>query len=541
MTPATRHVPSGNFSVFRLIVDDWSNIHGFDETLKVRGLPGTLWFLATNEWIASMPPRIFGLSWVVQTLVGYLGRYSPIPYFLFILLFHLLGSCLVARLASRFLRSLWHGFVCGAIVLLPPTSSNALFFLNNWFFVLPFQLLILQIYWICTPSDRRWLDVLRISVVTMIAELSGEQTIPLLYAGLVLFLIPAMVRGIRNRSWYGAVRLAVPMLLGLVTLAVYVLFLMRSTPQPSALPHQSPAVVFEVVRKYILEYGKLMGRMLDVTSWVFGGFSVRPGMRMIATSSLSSLILLWATFRLAPLSLRSPRMVDLWKMAGWCAACAVGAALPCLYGALTGERTSSATRYIYVAAIPTLLLVVALLSMLIKLSPFVIARTLALLLTGAIAYLGFTMTYSLQEVWRSQKVADDRAWAVVDAAMTDRIRAIVTYNLVDDRPQLAPVGMSDALSDFAANWGVSSRLWVKYGHPFIIAQDAQEVPAEGRVKLYLILCRGRDGGERRGPVRDGTVRAEISDARRLGCSCHNRLCRIRPTEAECPQKHAVRT
>ncbi|MBN8551208.1 MAG: hypothetical protein J0M12_17985, partial [Deltaproteobacteria bacterium] len=467
----------GGFTCLRIVRDDWSSISNFQ-----RGLDSNwTWHigsLISNEWLGLKQARIFFLSWIIQLIVGFFGRFNYVPYYLFILALH----CAAAVLLFRVLRQFLQGSACAALLaclyLVLPANTNVLFWLNNWFFSLPFFFLIAQIHLLVFPLRKPVAQCALLTAITTLGQFSGEQPLAMLYLSLGLFFLDALLLGKETQRKQELSIIGAAGVLSAAALLLYVKFVMVFSVADNKLNFS-----WDLVHEYLRGFFKQFFSTLNPYSWYFGFASVEPSMSTILLSAAALIALvgffLWNTTK-EDWSLNWKRCA---LLAGILFVFAVAALLPCIYGACSGDRPGASTRYLFVPAFALVGSVYSLLMVLIAALPIALRKYAALPLVLGVAYAAALTTYSLHNVWGFQKLVDQRIWQAIDAKLEARHSVIVTVNLSEQQGQLMAHYHSDAVSDFQADWGVGSRLWAKYRRPFAVGQSVEEIPNSENMRI----------------------------------------------------------
>jgi hypothetical protein len=468
-----------NFDALRLTRDDWASIDAMARTLRAHGLAFTVTTIATNEWLGLALPRIFFGSWMIQLLVGYLGRFNYVPYYLFILTAHFGVSCLIFRIFRRLLASPWLAAMLASAFLVLPSATKELFWLNDWFFAIPFDLLVLQVYFLVFPRKSPYAQTGVLFLLTAFGQLCGEQTILMFYWSLSLALFYALrfTRGATRKAM--AISCATAALGALAVMLGYVTRVMKF----SAL-HTPIAFSLGRTHDYLVSYAFLFKSALKPTSYVFGSLTVPISAKsgvLMAACVLAIAVVFWKAGSSA-LWTAKPRALAYTSLAllGYGAL----AVAPLLYGSYTGARPGPVTSYLFCAAVPFTFLAVCLV---VLIGDYLSPRWKTLVqiaLPALVAYFACLTIYSANQVWGFQKMVDDGIWRRIDQAMTDRVSFIVTDNLSQNQAQLMAHWDSDAVSDFQADWGIFGRLSAIYGRPFLVGKSVERMKRNDRLRLF---------------------------------------------------------
>jgi hypothetical protein len=461
-----------NLDCLRIVRDDWSNLRAFASLPHQEGLPRALWLLATNQWLGLNQPRCYFFTWWIQLAVGSFDRYNASLYYGFILAWHWMSSILVYRIVRKLSDDVWVAGVVGTTFLVLPTSTQALFFLNNWFFSVPLMLLVVQVYLFVYPRRSRAQQAILLMVVTTLGQFSGEQTILMFYVSFLVFGIG------RTRSSCWAERLrewglfAAPALVSAAFMFLYVRYVVVYSVTQAPFAYSVPRAL-RYCRDFVMLTGQalvLPGRLFGrVPNLFYGGFDIAPSTRTVALLLIVGAVLIYTYgFRLRPDGRISRRGFA--ATAGALAMYFLAGLLPCLYGALAGYRPVVSSRYVYVTGFFAYGLPLAAVVAALQHLPPRIRRASGAAVAAFLCCCSVLTGYSLACVWGVQKKVDIALWAVVDAHMTDSIRYVVTDNALQDR--LMPSDLSDAVSDFQADWGIDARLQAKFGRGFTVGNRA---------------------------------------------------------------------
>jgi hypothetical protein len=456
-----------NLDSLRLVRDDWANIAEMSRMLQSHGLAGAVERIVTNAWLSSDTPRIFCGAWLVQLFVGYLGRYDYIPYYLFILGAHFCAALLMRRIWFAISGSTWLATLLAAAFLVAPSATNVLFWLNNWFFALPFDILVLQVYVLLFPRRSLAAQIALLLALTAFGQLCGEQTILMFYWSLVAGVLAAL----RFQHARERVRTVVACASAAAGAALVMIAYVTHVMKFSAL--QTPVhPSFERSIDYLVGYKRYYLAYFDPASYLYGSATVPVSAKTVVLIVLCLIVVAAACW---PKRTRD-EMRDATRLGyaalGLCGY-VVSALLPLLYGAYTGARPGPATRYVFCGAIPMTLLVLCVLAYLAAGRTRVTALA-RFGLAAFVAYCASLIVYSMGQVWGFQKTADAAVWRAVDRAMTQRTDFVVTANLTERQAQLMPHWYSDAVSDFQADWGIFGRLYAVYGRSFSVGKEVRK-------------------------------------------------------------------
>lgn len=467
-----------NLDALRLTRDDWANIDAMARMLRAHGLAFTVTTIVTNEWLGLSLPRIFSGSWVIQLLVGYLGRFNYVPYYLFILTAHFMASCLIFRIFRRLLASTWLAAILASTFLVLPCATKELFWLNDWFFAIPFDLLVLQVYFLVFPRRFGYVQTSVLFVITAFGQLCGEQTILMFYWSLALALFYAL-RFSRGEEGKGPViSCAIAGLGALAVMIAYVTRVMKFSPLHSP-------IQFSLGRThaYIHSYVHMFKSSLNPASYFFGAASVPLSVKsamLMALCVLAVTVVFWRAGSSALWEAR-PRALAYTSLA--LAGYGVLAVAPLLYGCYTGSRSGPVTSYLFCAAVPFTFLGLCLA---VLLGEYLRPRwkaPLQVVLPALVAYFACLTIYSANQVWGFQKIIDDGIWRRIDQVMSYRVSFIVTDNLSENQAQLMAQWKSDAVSDFQADWGIFGRLSAVYGRQFRVGKSVEPTRHKDSLRL----------------------------------------------------------
>lgn len=438
-----------NLNSFQLVRDDWTNLFTLRGIVKDHGWTAFFEKTVTNDWFGAGSLRVFFVPWQLQTIVGWLAGFHSAPYFLFSFLVHACSALLLFRIMARTLADYAWAFSLSALFLVAPSSANTLFFLNNWSFLLPVFFLLLQWHSLLFPLKHPVADVAAVTAATMIGQFAGEQGIPMLYASFALWIAYYRYTGVRDgQEWR---RVIIPAVLCGGALVIYVTQIVHVNAAPS----EAAPFVWRAVTAYLEGYTRLLGATLLIGTWIYGRFSLAPSMSTVA---LAGTVLLVYAIALRFAAKNTPDVKPLDKVVAVLLLYLAASLVSPFYGMVTGVRPGAATRYLYPAGLVVVMVLplsVALLQQRLALRLRVAPHAMAGLL---FAYSSFLMLYAARDIWGVQRIVDERLWSAVDAALTPRIKQIVTINLTEDQAQPMPHRHSDAVSDFQADWGIRDRL-----------------------------------------------------------------------------------
>ncbi len=465
------------FTALRLVRDDWSSISNFARGMQSNPF-GFVMDVITNRWLGLNQSRIFFFSWLLQIGVGFFGRFNYVPYYLFILTWHLVTSILLFSILRKHLQAPAMAAVLSCVYLVAPANTNVLFWLNNWFFSIPVFFLVLQIYFLTFPRKSTVYQVSLLSLVTICGQFSGEQAIAMFYLSFAIFALHALFTAqgkLRSKEFLQASTSA---LLSALALTIYIKWVMDYSVTENAVEYS-----LENVRVYTWHFFNYFRQTL-ITSSEFYGFDSLPfGTKTIFLIVLETLVVaiifIWLTSR-SEWQMPTRRALI---VGGALILYTLAALAPCLYGALTGIRPGVSWRYLFVATFPILGSFILLFGIVFNFSPRRWRHYILVPLSIFVIYLSALTTYTLNRVWKFQKGIDEKIWSQIDAVILPTHNSIVTVNLSEKQAQLVPHYASQAISDFQADWGVSQRLWPTQQRMIGIGQRVEELPGSDNLKV----------------------------------------------------------
>ncbi|HVE12559.1 MAG TPA: hypothetical protein VNI01_04125, partial [Elusimicrobiota bacterium] len=323
-----------NIGVLGLKAEDWQLLPAFARMLG-RGLPGVA------ELVFSDSLRIQTGTFLVQGLLTRAFGYAPLPLFLFSFGCHLASCALVYEILTELVADADLSAAAALACLFAPTCAGALFYVTHAFFVFPVALVLgLCLLYLRPLRDPR-LDLACLTLLAELAQLSGEQTVPLVYC---LFGLAAL-RARRSRSARDRLRAAVPVAFCAATLG----WLLLRVIGPNLARQAAPAELRRPLSDVALQYVSFQLDSLSPWSWMFGRFSQPVSARTwAALAAVAGCLLLF--------HLRAPERGQRATARGRAALrrmfpALIGASLACLapllFSAASGYRFGIEPKYLY--------------------------------------------------------------------------------------------------------------------------------------------------------------------------------------------------
>lgn len=498
-----------NLDVLRVLTDDWCNIPVF-QSLTASGWSGIKQIL-TNEWMGS--PRVQFLSWLIQASFAHrFGFFMP-PYFLFFLTVHFFSSLLVFRIIREVMGEEDVALAAALLYLVFPSSAGVLFYVKNWFLLLPVSLFLVFIYVYLFPLKRRWADLIVLSLVSLAGQFAGEGTIPLFYLAFLWMGIHS-IRKRQTKPWAGdMLRAAVPFSLCSISLAWYVSSFVRG--YVASQPVVSASVGgFQSISQFLGDFFILLLQAIYFKSRYYGDFSISASLgTMVSAGVLLAVLLLLFLHKKPP---PQPPRVRFEFTILFLTLCLLAGLLPYLYGAWIGYRTAVENRYIVASGLMIAVMIPILIHSVFDRfwrGKFDFHRKSAYLVVTF--YFGVLMVYNVREVWGTQKLIDDKLYGALDSNYDPGVKYIITDSY---QHFLVPGGWSNAESEFHGGyWGITCRMRRVHGHGATVARAGYTDEDRDHVTLGYIHDRWRAkktdilaiafsyGPHFRG-LRDGTVR-----------------------------------
>ncbi|MEQ1917979.1 MAG: hypothetical protein ABL955_02180 [Elusimicrobiota bacterium] len=427
----------------RFVLDDWCQIPKLAGLLRGEA-PGWLG-IVDNGWLGGKP-RIFFLTWLLQGVWARIwGLNASIPYFLLGFVAHLSSCLLLGRLLRRAGLGEKAATFTALACFVAPTSSNALFWINCWQFVLPVTgFMILAELYFC-PFRNRWADLAALSVAAVCTQFLGEQILPVLYAGFGWALLTAW----RQRDRRALFRVAIPAAAAALSLGIYY--------QRCVAPYlQRDGAVWNWSAAWdgIRALASVHAGAFTPFSGFYGKGGVAPSLSAWALIAAVALTVSWTRLRRGSLDERSGGVSFLSFIAA-AAAVFVLCQLPTIAGIAKGLR-SMEYRYTYLSGLAlTAILTLALRGMAERWHAPGRVQVVATFEVIFVVYLAGLTIYDLRDIWGGQKRLDDRIWAQIESQYRPEKLFIMTDSLT-----IAPLmpARSNAISDFQDDFAISCRL-----------------------------------------------------------------------------------
>lgn len=428
-------------------------------------------------------PRIQLTTFAVQGLLIRAFGFAAAPLLALSLLSHLASCLLLYRILLSCEADRDFALAGSLSCLLMPTLTSEVFYATHAFFVLPVSFLLALILLYLRPLRGERVDLAALTIVALAGEFAGEQAVPLFYAVFAVAGFRALRAPDRRASRF--LRAAVP---AAVCAASLGFVFWRNTYRFLRESAHDAALTRAPVAKVLFDYAKLHAYALYPWNWLYGGFTQRVSAATWASAAAAAAAVGIAFARREeeePLG-RAPRL----RLA---AACVLAAALylaPILLSTVSGYRPGAAPKYLYASGFCfALLLTLGLDSVCRRAARPAAARRRAF--AAALAYLAFLTSYSLHDLWGTQKRVDERVWSEIERHDLSRVR----YILIDgSAPKgLAPDWLSSAYSDFVdGGAAVPSRLRLLRGLSTTVVTKEFEPAAGGLVALGDLQGRRHD-------------------------------------------------
>ena len=456
--------------------DDWQHYANMRALWQSLPLSQAVTKIVDNSWFGAHEPRLFFLSFLAHFLIAPFGKAAPFIAYAYITLLHA-GACfLVNRVVFYVTRQSALAAATAILLLLNPLATQAMFFLNNIFFVQPWFFLVLTVYLLARPNvvHARGTAVL-VCAAALACQFSGECTLFALYLALAAFVARGWYRWRRNGALHEFMRAVVPSLLCAVSLLVYVAFVVKRPRNPPL------SLNYHAIYWYLIQTVHMSLQFLSPLSERYGHGGIPASLKTLAATAASGLAALLAVRHEKPVAKRLAENVRA-VLAGAILMGMAALALM-LVGVITDIRGGVEPRYLY---LPGQLAVIAAVSaawMALALLPsarrvFQLAACLAVLWFAGLTF------YNLNDIWAEQRRVDAGVWNALDKFVGPQTRFVVTFN--PRHSPLMPQYHSNAVSDFQADWGITGRLWWRFNtpRPITVARDARRNP-DGSLDLYL--------------------------------------------------------
>ncbi|MBI5243662.1 MAG: hypothetical protein HY922_08275 [Elusimicrobia bacterium] len=450
-----------------------------DDLIRGRG-DGWL-SIVDNRWLGV--PRVFFLSWLTQAVFARIwGVSAAAPYFLFIFSAHLLSCLLLFRILRTVGLDERAAAFAALFSLVTPTSANDLFWMNNWFFVLPVTAFLILTHAYLRPFKNRWVDLACLTAAALAVQFFGEQMLAVLYAGFALALWRAMrLRG-RPEARQAVMRALAPFAVSSAMLAAYYFRCVA--------PFSPPAVAWDwsAVLMGAWKFGLLHAQSFFPGSRLFGAWSLAPSASTLVLSAAVAAVLIHCRLGSAePRNKERAPDVPGWPFLAVPLAVIALTAMLILYGLARRIRSDVEYRYIYPSGIALCVFFAAALHYAANsLLGGRLKRLLPAAFAGTAVYLSALMIYDVRDIWGSQKRLEERIWTLIDAQYRPEFRFVATDSfqeavLMPDR--------SNVTSDFQDDFGVKCRLRNVYGSAPIITRRYQPERDYGEA-IDLVAYRG---------------------------------------------------
>jgi hypothetical protein len=460
---------------FRFVKDDTGNIVPFHRFLTEMPTWRLLNFIASNEWLGYQP-RSFFLTWWTQIgliklfgmddLFGKLATYFAI----FASIIHVTNSVLIFKLARMCKLDNFAQFWLASLYLFLPTACLSYMISNNWFFLLPLFFTLCFSYSLVSISTFGYRRFTTLFLLIICIMFSGEQ----------LMAVPYFLLFVSSYTIYKDATISVKIkyqrffqniFLILSGLALYFIYVKIYAFSPSMvkfegslttnvfdLPHLLTPDTINIIINYTRAVFSFILQFFNPVSSIFAQGTIAFSVQSICLASAATTVFFsWALMNKSLISKESHstfgRIVFLIFLFF------IGM-LPMFFGAISGNRPGPDDRYLL---IPSLILCTAIVCV-----TCMSIRYKALRLTFATLSIFFVslLTFHINiDVWRNQRLIDERLWSVITDAINKNASYILTINndLYHSHRGLQRPYLSAAWTDFQADWGVTPRIMYETG------------------------------------------------------------------------------
>jgi hypothetical protein len=456
--------------------DDWQHYANMRALWQAVPLSQAVASIVDNSWFGAHEPRIFFLSFLVHFLIAPFGNAAPSIAYAYIALLHA-GACLLANRVVFYVTG--QAALAAAIallLLLNPLATQAMFFLNNLFFVQPWFFLTLTVFLMVRPSSGSTRNnTAPICAAALACQFSGECTLFALYLVLAAFALKGWVQWRRQGAPYAFPRAGAPLLLCGLSLFLYLTFVVKR-PQ-----HQPITLSVQALCQYLVQAYLVSAQFFTPLSERYGHGGIPLSMKTYAAALASGLA---AFLAVRPANATEERPANaVWKICAGAILLGMAALGVMFVGVITNVRPGVETRYLY---FPGQLAIVGaasagwMLLALLRFGPkrFHFVACLVVLWFAGLSY------YSLNDIWAEQRRVDAALWDALDKYVGPSTRYMVTFN--PNHSYLMAPYHSNAVSDFQADWGIGGRLWWRWhtARPITVGRDARR-NSDGSLDLFL--------------------------------------------------------
>ena len=430
--------------------DDWNHYVNMRDLHVNSSVTEAVWSIATNDWFGAHELRIFFGSFLTHYVVSVVGGFSSLAIYAIQGGMHVASAAIAGWIMWKLLKSRLAAVGTTLLLTFAPTVAQPAMWINNLFFVQPWFLLCLMVA-LLLAKKRSPLWTIATAVLAVACQFSGEATIPLLYGALALFAVLDLRVA---TSWGARLRAVTPIVVSAVSMAIY---LIAVATRPESTQLQLPT--WEALASYAQGVRAQFLAMSDVTSAQYGLESVGPS---IATVLIALLLCLLAVVGIlwTPAGMLASRTRQLWVLLVLFLSLFL-TLVPLFLGMVTGARPGPDLRYLYVPSLIFYILIVAIILMVAQLLGSRSIRVMRALFCVLVVYSVCATTFNVVDIWGQQRRIDNSIWAKVDPFLDASTQAIVTFN-PNHQYLMAPY-LSNAVSDFQADWGVAGR--VSWLHP----------------------------------------------------------------------------
>ncbi len=456
-----------NIDSLRFIRDDWANLSVMKKMIDNDGIRGALWQIMNNEWLsASYIPRIFFFSWWIEFFNLIIFKFNALPYYFFILSLHFIEGIFVFYILKKILDNKFISLLGALFFIVTPTSSNVLFWLNNWFFSMPMFFFILYLLLYFYPRNNKIIDYVVLTITIILCQFSGEQIIPMIYIMAPVFILRSYYKNNRKFNRQELLRIVSPFFIAFIALVVYVKFIIVTEPG-----NENYQVSWPIIKEYYRGmYRRIISFYYDSERYGFG--SVYPSLKTLLLTAITAVISGLVFFKEKSNQFDKKKIATMIK---GLIIVLVASSISLLYGAISGSRPGVESRYVY---IPGLLIAT---TIPLVIYYFIHNKRIRIIACWIIfIYFSLLNIYMINDVWGLQKEVDYKIWSEIDGKITPQVKYILTDNLT--QAQLTPHYYSDAVSDFQADWGIFGRLMVEKGQKVTVVKEAIE-QEDGKLKL----------------------------------------------------------
>ena len=430
--------------------DDWNHYVNMRDLHMNSSVIEAVWSIATNDWFGAHELRVFFGSFLTHYVVSVVGGLSSLAIYAIQGGMHVASAAIAGWIMWKLLRSRQAGVVTALLLTFAPTIAQPAMWINNLFFVQPWFLLCLVVA-LLMAKKRSFLWTIITAVLAVACQFSGEATIPLLYGVLALFAVLDLRVA---TSWGARLRAVTPIVVSAVSMTVY---LIGVATRPEGTQLQIPT--WEALVSYAQGVREQFLAMSDVTSGQYGLESVGSSLATVLIA-LALCLLAVAGILWAPAGMLASRTQQ-WRVLAVLFCCLLLTLVPLFLGMVTGARPGPDLRYLYVPSLIFYLLIVVIVLMVAQSLGSRSMRVIKALFCVLIVYSICATTFNIVDIWGQQRRIDNGIWAKADALLDGSTQAIVTFN-PNHQYLMAPY-LSNAVSDFQADWGVAGR--VSWLHP----------------------------------------------------------------------------